>query len=500
VSEGYEQFEDMEDTELWDQTVHGPTESRIHALMTLAHRASLNETHAEAASLQERIAELYLETKQDDFAVVSIARAISAWQEVEEWENIEALRVKAESLSDSVFEATPWREFYSAYGWAAYHRRAYVVALEYVEKAIACAEESGLSHFRALHLWQKGVLIAALGRSAEGLVFLQQALALAREESNLFMVADILADISLVHSKLLDRTASLEPAQEAFALLAEVPPFVPLHFRVKFALGNAYLSTGSTNLAFQTFESIHQDLPTYLKARTMIRMSECGYDDELWESRAYTVAKNSNAWDLVDHIDVTRAMRAEPSAAIASLKAVIERTSERDDDVTRDEARLVLARKLCDAGLYADALEQLTILSVANFGDDAYKVLTYLVLRADALIAVGELVEARSIALALSRLDRRWEVIDAIAEGYWQLATIELAANGPNIEWERLANQSISFLALEGDFELLQERAKILSGSVVLDKQPYRESLDTIDALLADIANEAGSPGWTTTP
>jgi hypothetical protein len=209
------------------------------------------------------------------------------------------------------------------------------------------------------------------------------------------------------------------------------------------------------------------------------------------------VAKNSNALDLVDHIEVTRAMRADPNVAISSLTSVIERTIERDDDVTRDEARLVLARKLCDAGRHAEAVEQLTILSVANFGDDAYKILTYLILRADALIAVGELVEARSIALALSRLDRRWEVLDAIAEGYWQLATIEIAANGPTREWELLASQCISLLALDGDFDLLQERAEVLIGAVVFDDQPYRGSLDTIDALIADIANEAGSPNWT---
>lgn len=499
MSDDFEHFEDMEESELWEQTTHGLTETRIHALMTLAHRATDGNAHAQAASIQERIADLYLESKKTDDALVAFARAISAWQEVEEWENIEILRVKAEALSDSLFEAGAWREFYAAYGWAAYQRRAYVVALEYVEKAIACTEESGSTHYRALHLWQKGVLTAALGRSAEGIVFLQEGLSLAREESNLFMVADILADLSIIQSRTLDRKAALAPAEEAAALLAEVPPFVPLNFRVKFALGNAYLCTGATYLAFVTFESIHADLPNYLKAKALIRMSECGYDDEMWESRAYTVAKNSNAFDLVDHIEVTRAMRADPHTAIAVLTSVIERTIERDDDMTRDEARLVLARKLCDAGRHAEAVEQLTILSVANFGDDAYKILTYLILRADALIAVGELVEARSIALSLSRLDRRWEVIDAIAEGHWQLATIELAANGPTIEWERLANQCISLLALDGDFALLQERAEILSGAVVLDNQPYRGSLDTIDALIADIANEAGSPDWTAT-
>jgi tetratricopeptide (TPR) repeat protein len=495
----YDWFDELDDKTLWDTTTHGPIDSRVAALTVLAQRASERNAHAEEASLHERIVDLCMETNATDDALVAIARAIAAWQEVEEWENIEALRVKAEALSDSLFDAVAWREFYSAYGWAAYLRRAYVVALEFVEKAIACTEESGSTHYRALHLCQKGVLTAALGRSADGIVFLQEGLSLAREESNLFMVADILADLSIIQSRTLDREAALAPAQEAAALLAEVPPFGPLHFRVKFALGNAYLSAGSTQLAFQTFESIHADLPNYLKARTMIRMSECGLDDEMWESRAYTVAKNSNAFDLVDHIEVTRAMRADPATAIASLTSVIERTIERDDDVTRDEARLVLARKLCDAGRHAEAVEQLTILSVANFGDDAYKILTYLILRADALIAVGELVEARSIALALSRLDRRWEVIDAIAEGYWQLATIELAVNGPTIEWERLANQCISLLALDGDFALLQERAEILSGAVVLDNQPYRGSLDTIDALIADIANETGSPNWTAT-
>ena len=497
MSDMFDWFDEMEDKTLWDTTTHGPIGSRIAALAVLARRASERNAHAEEASLHERIADIHLETNTTDDALVAIARAITAWKEVEEWENIEALRVKAEALSDSLFDAEAWREFYSAYGWAAHHRRAYVVALEYVERAIACAEGAGGTHFRALHLWHKGVLTSALGRSAEGTVILQEALVLAREASNLFLVADILADLSIIQSKMLNRKAALAPAEEAVALLDEIPPFAPLHFRVKFALGNAYLSIGATHLAFQTFESIHADLPNYLKARTMIRMSECGFDDEVWESRAHMVAKNSNALDLVDHIEVTRAMRADPNVAISSLTSVIERTIERDDDVTRDEARLVLARKLCDAGRHAEAVEQLTILSVANFGDDAYKILTYLILRADALIAVGELVEARSIALALSRLDRRWEVLDAIAEGYWQLATIEIAANGPTREWELLASQCISLLALDGDFDLLQERAEVLIGAVVFDDQPYRGSLDTIDALIADIANEAGSPNWT---
>mgnify|MGYP007031426085 CR=1 FL=1 len=125
-------------------------------------------------------------------------------------------------------------------------------------------------------------------------------------------------------------------------------------------------------------------------------------------------------------------------------------------------------------------------------GDDMHRTITYLVLRTDALIATGNLVEARNTASVLTHLDPRWEFVSGITEGYWQLSQIELASNGPTPEWERLANSSIAYAARGFDYTVVAQRTDVLRGIAPSLSHSYREPIITVEELIKDIERESG--------
>jgi hypothetical protein len=220
-------------------------------------------------------------------------------------------------------------------------------------------------------------------------------------------------------------------------------------------------------------------------------LSECMFDKSaMWESRAYVLARNTNTWDLLNHLEINRAMKLDSSLAVPVLDTVIARAVEYDDDVTRDAARLVLARKFIDLSDFPGAMDVLSQLSAVNFGDDMIKVITYLVLRTETLIELGDLVEARSIATALTRLEPQCEFEEGIAEAFWQLSTIEFDTNGPTAEWLRLAHSSIAHLAHTRNYPLLRERLDALQGKTRDSAATLAAPIATVDDLLADIRKE----------
>jgi hypothetical protein len=113
-----------------------------------------------------------------------------------------------------------------------------------------------------------------------------------------------------------------------------------------------------------------------------------------------------------------------------------------------------------------------------------------MVLQADVLIEMGDLVEAQSIATTLTRLDPRREFVPGIAEGFWQLALIEFATNGATHEWERLGNACIARLARTNQSELLAERAEIISGLTNENLTPFERRITTVEEFIDDIRNE----------
>ena len=482
---------DPTDKELWDRTVNGVGEEKTLAIMALAHEAYNEGNYPQAAGLQERLGDVYRVEDNPEGALIAYARAVQAWTEAEDWAAIELIDAKARSLESECFQANAWRDYYANYAWAAHLRRAPIVALEAVDRALTCAKEMDSEHFQAFHLWQKGSILATLGRSRQAAALLAEAILLARSSGSIALIVDILAESALVEAQLMNAEASLDLAHEAQTLFADVPMFPGLEERMRYALGAAYLANNMFDEAFEQFNEVVDDVPTYRKIQTMIRLSECMFDESAaFEARAYVLARNTNTWDLFNHLETNRAMALAPAVAIPMLESVIERARENDDDFGRDCARLVLARKLLDSNSFTATLQMLNELSVASFGDDFTKVVTYLVLRADALIALGELVEAASIASTLTRLDRGLSFGDAIAEGYWQLAEIEMATNGATPEWERNAHSSIAFLARTRNFALLRERAQIAHNANRASGQKFQAPIETVEDLLADIAND----------
>ncbi|MFM2411731.1 MAG: hypothetical protein RLZZ587_64 [Actinomycetota bacterium] len=484
--------EEMTEEELWEQVSNATGAPRANAMITLSQRMFGESRYSEAASLQERLAEVFVEDDKPDDALIALARATGAWMEAEEWDNIEEVAVRAAELEDKAFNAESWRDYYSSYAWAAHQRRAAVVALEYIDRAITYADEMDSDHNRATLLWQKGCIIATFGRAREAMAIMDRALEFARSSAAIPLIVDILAEMALLEIQLLNPDRAVSLATEAQTLLADTFGWPPLRHRVTYSLGSAYLAAGRSSEAVEQFESIVGVLPNYLKVRTMIRLSECMTDKaDSWESRAYTLARNTNAWDLLNHLEINRAMKTDAMFAVPVLDTVVARAVEYDDDVTRDAARLVLARKYMELGDFSGAMDILSRISAANFGDDMIKVITYLVLRVDALIETGDLVEARAIATTLTRLDPRPEFVSGIAEGFWQLSLIENQTNGQSLEWERLAHACIAHLARVGDYELLAKRADLLRVNIAESGQKFRSSIETVDDLLADIHSES---------
>lgn len=484
------------ENELWELVSTGTGAIRTNAMITLAQRMYGENKYSDAASMQERLADVFLEDDNADDALIALARATGAWMEAEEWDNIEEVAVRAAALEDKAFSAEAWRDYYSSYAWAAHQRRAAVVALEYIDRALSYADEMDSDFNRAQLLWQKGSIVATFGRAREALTILERSLFHARAATTIPLIVDILAEMALLQIQLLNPQHAITSAEEAQTLMVDTFAWPGLRQRVGYALGSSYLAAGRLAEAAVEFESMVGQLPNYLKIRTMIRLSECDLGkSESWESRAYILARNTNTWDLLNHLEINRAMKTPAMLAIPVLDTVVSRAEEYDDDVTRDAARLVLARKYMELGDFAGAMDVLSRISAANFGDDMIKVITYLVLRVDALIETGDLVEARAIATTLTRLDPRPEFVSGIAEGFWQLSLIENQTNGQSLEWERLAHASIAHLARVGEYELLAKRADLLRVNITEAGLKFRQSIDTVDALLEDIRRESGSFG-----
>lgn len=479
------------DDALWELVGLGIGEERTDAMIQLAQRMYHRNDYADAASMQERLSDIFVEEDHPDDALTALARATGAWGEAEEWQNVEEVAVRAKALEDKAFSAESWRDYYASYAWAAHQRGAHVVALEFIDRAFGHADEMDSDHNRAMLLWQKGCIITTFGRLRQALEIFGQALEHARGANSIPLIIDILAESALIEVQLLNSQRAIELVTEAQTLLEECHPWPALRHRVGYALGGVYLGAGQFDEAIEAFESIVDELPTYPKIRTMIRLSECMFDKSaMWESRAYVLARNTNTWDLLNHLEINRAMKSDAALAIPVLDTVIARAVEYDDDVTRDAARLVLARKNIDLSDFPAAMDVLSRLSAVNFGDDMMKVITYLVLRAETLIELGDLVEARSIATALTRLEPQCDFEEGISEAFWQLATIEFDTNGPTAEWLRLAHSSIAHLAHTGNYPLLRERLDALQGKTRDSAAALAAPIATVDDLLADIRSE----------
>ncbi|MFM6968259.1 MAG: hypothetical protein ACKOWN_04950 [Microbacteriaceae bacterium] len=494
MSHHHNPFNDDEEpttNDLWELVSNGTGTARTDAMITLAQRFYHESKYGDAASMQERLADVFIEEESPDDAVVAFARATNAWTEAEEWDSIEAVAERVKSLEDKAFSGDAWRDYYQAYAWSAYLRRASVVALEFVERALSHTSEFSSLHIRASLQWQKGTIVATFGRTREALAILEGALLDARESNSIPLVIDILSEMAQLEVQLLNANRALALTEEARTLMTDSFVWPALRQQVEYARGCALLAAGHVAEAVPILEQLVEMQPPYAKIRTMIRLAECGHEkSESWESRAYVLARNTNTWDLLNHLEINRAMRTDAMLAIPVLDTVISRAVEYDDDDSRDAARLVLARKYLELGDFPAAMGVLEKISAVNFGDDMVKVITYFVLRAETLLELGDLVEARSIATTLTRLDSRREFLAGIAEGFWQLALIEFATNGSTREWEHLAHSSIAHLARAEEFELLSARAQLLQMAPVDDVNPFSKSIDTVEDLIADIRDE----------
>lgn len=479
------------EAELWDRIENATGGDRIEAFIDLSMRMYFRSDYSESASLQERLAAIFLEDDNYDQAVIAYARATDGWSEAEEWDNVEEVKERVAQLEEKAFGDEAWRDYYQQYAWAAHRRRASAVALEYIERAILHTSDDGSEENRARLVWQKACIIATFGRSREALALMETALADARSAGAVQLIIDILTEMSQVEVQLLNADRGLALVEEAATLMADTFVWPVLRHRVQFAHGSALIAVGRTSEAISILEPLLSVVPNYPKIRTLIRLSECdSIQSESWEARAYAQAKNTNTWDLLNHLEINRAMQTEPMLAIPVLDSVIARAVEYDDDITRDAARIVLARKYMDLGDFPGAKAALGHMSAANFGDDMLKVITFMVLQADVLIEMGDLVEAQSIATTLTRLDPRREFVPGIAEGFWQLALIEFATNGATHEWERLGNACIARLARTNQPELLAERAEIISGLTNENLTPFERRITTVEEFIDDIRNE----------
>lgn len=463
----------------------------VDALITLAHRAMHEDDYFRAASLQERVCALNLEAENFGDALLASARALDAWSCASEWEHVEEVVEKVAEFEDRVFEAMAWIDYCSTLAGVEAGRGNYDEAIEQYDRVIVFADELGATFSRALALWHKGRVLLIQNRSRVALETLQLAVEDARESENLALAADILADISTAESRLMLSRDALAHAREASLLLEDSYPVPGIGKRVKYAEAQAEIAASNWGAATFLLKELLDESNGYMKAKILIKLSETDRaNSATWESRAYSIAKNLKATDLISHLEINRAMTQPPMIAIPVLDTMIGAVTEFDDDEIISRAKLVLARKHLDDNNPAKALEALSYLTAEHFGDDMNLVLTFEVLSADAMIANGEFSKAYAIAASLSRLDRTVELVSAVAEGYWQRARIELETRGPTREWERLAHASIAYSARAHDYDLVDERTQVLEGVTPSESASYREPLNTVEAFLDDIQNE----------
>lgn len=463
----------------------------IDALMQLAHRAYHEDDYFRAASLFERICSLYLERDSFDDALRASSRALDSWANACEWEHVDEVILRVAEFEERAFDAMAWIDYCSSLAVVEAGLGNLDKAIEQYDRAIAFADEQDATFSRAMNLWHKGRVQLMQNQSRLALETLQRAVDDARETESLALAADILADISVAESRLMKSRDALAHAREAKLLLEDAYPVPGIGQRVKYAGALAETASGNWGAATQLLRELLEESFGYMKAKILIKLSETDHANSAsWEARAYSIAKNLKATDLINHLEINRAMGQPPMLAIPVLDTMIGATTDLIDDDTINRARLVLARKYLDDGNPAKAFEALSYLTAEEFGDDMALVLTFEVLQADALIANGEFSKAWAIAASLSRLDCTVDLVSAVAEGHWQRARIELETRGPTREWERLAHASIAYSARAHDYDLVDERTQVLAGVSPSESASYREPITTVEALIEDIQNE----------
>ena len=463
----------------------------IDVLMQLAHRAAHEDDHFRAASLYERICALFLEGDNFDDALRASARALDAWSSAFEWEHVDEVVAKVAEFDERVFDSSAWIDYCSSLASVEAGLGNLEKAIEQYDRAIMFADEQGSTFGRAMNLWQKGKILLLQNHSRVALDTLQRAVDDARESENLALATDILADISMAESRLMMPRDALAHAREARLLLEDAYPIPGMGQRVKYAEALAEIASANFGAATQLLRELVDESFGYMKAKILIKLSETDHANSAsWEARAYSIAKNLKATDLIDHLEINRAMAQPPMLAIPVLDTIVGAVTDLVDEDIINRAKLALARKHLDDDNPAKALEALSNLTADHFGDDMGMVLTFEVLSADAMIANGQFSKAQAIAASLSRLDPTVELVSAVAEGYWQRARIELETRGPTREWERLAHASIAYSVRAHDFDLVVDRSQVLAGVSPSESASYREPITTVEALLEDIQNE----------
>lgn len=465
--------------------------SLVDALMQLAHRAMHEEDHFRAAALFERIRDLNLEAENFDDALRASARALDAWTSASEWDHVDEIVAKVAEFDERVFDAMAWIDYCNSWAAVEVGLGNLENAVAQYDRAIAFADEQGATFHRAYNLWQKAKILLAQNHFRDSLATLQRAVDDARDSENLSLAADILADIATAEARLMLPRDAIGHAREAKLLLEDAFLVPGIAQRVKYAEVHAEIAASNWGAATALLRELLDESSGYMKAKILIKLSETDrVNGSTWEARAYSIAKNLKATDLVSHLEVNRAMAMPPKMAIPVLDTIVGSVTDLGGEEVINRAKLALARKYLDDESPAKAAEALGYLTAEQFGDDMNAVLTFQVLSADTMIANGEFSKAYAIAAVLSRLDRTPELVSAVAEGYWQRARIELETRGVTREWERLAHASIAYSARAHDYDLVDSRTQVLQGVSPSESAAYREPITTVEDLLEDIQNE----------
>lgn len=487
------------DKELWDELSEAPDARKQDIYMTLGVRAFHNEKFENALALFEKsleMSESLTLTREKYFSMHWMTRC---YRELKHWDKVFEIFDRFEEHGLAELEAEDLAHMFRSKAFALKERRQALEAIVAFQFAENYSREYGDAYCACNDAIQRASIHALLREFGVARDILLETLEYAREDAIVPLAAQVQMNLGKVYLQANDFSAAivnLEDATTTFEAIGDVIYIKESRLSLAAACGR----NGDVARAEATLVDLDASLePWDIEERASIALlrAELSWDPAevaTLHKKARALAKNDGRHHFVNVVDINIAVvmaeSGDPFGAEQLLRDVIRSAEKYEDFDVINEARVRLASILVETQRADEALELLSTLSIATFGDDTFAWQRFALVHSTALLLVGNIDEAEQAVTVIMNLDRTYANLPLIAEAYWITARIEEMRNGRTPKWEHMLSASVAMSLQSGNAELATERSRDLVPSSASAVTIPRPPLATPNALLDDIIEE----------
>jgi tetratricopeptide (TPR) repeat protein len=487
------------DKELWDELPDASDARKQDIYMTLGVRAFHSEKFDTALAMFEKSLEtsenLSL-TREKYFSMHWMTRC---FRELKEWDKVFDLFARFEEHGLAELEAEDLSHMFRSKAFAHKERRQALEAIVAFQYAENYAREHGDVMSACNDAIQRARIHALLREFSVARDLLIATLTNAREDSIAPVAAMVQLNLGKVYLQSNDFGAAIITLEDAVTTLEAVSD--EIHVKdARISLAAAHGRNGDPVRAEAMLVDIESSLePWDIEERASLALvrAELSWDvDEIaaLHKKARAIAQNDGRYHFVNIVDINMAVvMAETGDAVGAerlLRDVIASAEKFDDHDVISEARVRLASILVETSRADAALELLTTISIATFGDDTFAWQRFALVHSTALLLVGNIDEAEQAVTVIMNLDRTFANLPLIAEAYWITSQIEDKRNGRTSVWEHMLSASVAMSLQSGNTELATLRSRDLIPATDSAVTIPRAPIATPSALLEDINEE----------